>query len=670
MRAAGGLILLVSLALGALGLPGLAGELAVYPWLGLFPGLALSAWLAPRERPFVRTALAFAISPLVSTAAGWLLVRAGLTLGAAAWILSAAGALAWAAALLRPRATAWPARPLPAGAKAWAVATGIVLLAVPALNPYLYVRGDSWLHGGIVMELAERGFPPQDARMAGIPLNYVWFFNLFVALLMKLRNQDPFRFMFLLNAANGFATVALVARIAHRLWNDRRAPAAAAALLTLGLNAGSYLLWPLYLVRVWGGSVRGWTRLAQLAGGVEPGTARIIYSLRAPFAEMVSFLDKLLVGTGLNFSYLQMTLFLWAMLDWLEDRRGRTLVWLAASAAGMMFFHSVVGLSAIPLAMAVLGLAWLMRARWGWLPPRGMLAAAAGAAAAGVAVSLPYMRSITAGWQPARAGFHHQFLQLNPTLPWTLLTACFFPLWFARRPLAESWAARRSAPLLLAAFALSMAVFACVVHLPEENQIKFVYEFFTPCVLLAAPAFAEWVARGWREARAATAVMLLACFAVPALLTLHGYLVDPTGRWRAELHPRPGEAALYRWMRERTPGDAVVVDRDFRDLAMVRARRRLFLGTDQPPELAAFPRQELLRRQRVMADVFGGLVRPDSTVAGLRALGAPILVLYRAEDPQGVAAPWRRLVEAAPGSRLVYDSGGYRVVRLSPRGAT
>jgi hypothetical protein len=669
MRVAGALILLVAIALGSLWLPGLAGQLAVYPWLGLFPGLALAHGLAPRERLFTKIAIAFALSPPISCMAGWLLVRAGLGFGAGALLISVAGGLACAGSLLARRPTS-PDPPLPVGAKAWAIATGVALIAVPALNPYLYLRSDAWLHGGIVMELLERGFPPQDPRMAGIPLNYVWFFNLFVALLTGLRNQDPFRFMFLFNGATGFATVALVALIAGRLWKDRRAPVAAAALLTLGLNAGAYLLWPLNLGRAWAGSVRGLAEVLRQLKGIEFGTVGVLYSLNAPFSEMVSFLDKLLVGTALGFGYLEMTLFLWAVLSWLEDRRRSALAWVAVSGAGMMFFHSVVGLSVIPLALIVLSLAWLMQPRWSWLPPRGALAAVAGAAAAGAAVALPYLRSITAGWHPDRAGFQLRFLEFNPTLPWTLLTACFFPLWFARRPVAEAWAARRTPQILLAAFAGTMAIFASAVHLPEGNAVKFVYEFFTACVPLATPAFVEWVARGWRERRVVTVTVLFACFAVPTLLTLHGYLVDPTGQTRAELHPRPGEEAVYRWMRDQTPRDAVVVDRDFRDLAMVLGRRRLFLGTTQPPDLAAFPAREMQRRQRVMADLFGPLSRVDSTVAGLRSTGAPTYVLYRPEDPPLTTTPWQRLMEAAPGSRLVYDSGGYRVVQLSPRSAS
>jgi hypothetical protein len=209
-----------------------------------------------------------------------------------------------------------------------------------------------------------------------------------------------------------------------------------------------------------------------------------------------------------------------------------------------------------------------------------------------------------------------------------------------------------------------MAVFACFVHLPERNAVKFVYQFFVPCVILAAPALAASAQRLWRTRRG-LAMALASLFVVPFVLTVQGYLADSSGNTRIQLQERAGEADLYAWLRAGTPVDAVLVDRGYRDVISVRARRRLFLGTDQRPELAAFPAPEMKRRQRIMTDLYGPFAAPDSTVAGLRVLHRPIYVLYRPEDSGAAESPWQRLVEAAPGSRLVYDLHGYHVVRLS-----
>jgi len=657
------LLLAAAAGLGFLPVPGIAGEVLTYPWLGVLPGLALTSWLLARDPASVRWTVAVAIAPLVASLAGWLLVSGGVGFAAAARATAIASGLVAAAGLARAR-PAGSGAGVPRAVLLWSLGLGLLLFAIPCLNPYLFIRGDSWVHGGIVMELLERGFPPEDARMAGLRLNYVWFFNLFIALLAGLRDQDPFPFMALFNAANGFATVALAGLAAYRLWNSTRAAFAAAAMLTLGLNAGAFLLWPLRLVLALRGEVRGWDEVLLQIRTLKLGTARVIYDLHAPFTEMVSFLDKLLVGTALNYAYLMLVLMLWALLLALGDRRRAAWPLLLLSAAGMMLFHSVVGLSVLPVTIAALALAALVRARAPWLPAPGRLAAAGAALAAGAIATLPYMRSITSGWSPEKAGFQHRYLQFNDNMPWTLATSCFFACVALRAPLRAAWREHRPLPIVLAVAAAGLAAFACIVHLPYGNSVKFVFEFFTLAVVLSAPGVASMAEGLWRRRRGA-ALALASLFVIPFALTVHGYLADPTGRTRAELHPRPGENEVYRWLRHQTPVDAVLVDRDFRDLIAVRARRRLFLGTEHRPELAAFPAPELYRRRRVMADLYGGLLTPDSTVAGLKSLGRSIYVLYRPEDPAPVPEPWARLVDAAAGSSVVYDRDGYHVVRLA-----
>jgi hypothetical protein len=656
------------LALTLVPLPGPLNPLVGYVWLGVIPGLALSAVLTPRVDLLTRAGLALALSPVVSAAAGWALIHFGAGVGAAARAIAIVGALGAAAAFgIRWRREPNEPVTVPRSAVAWAATLAAILIAIPLLNPFILVRSDSWLHGGIVMELLTRGMPPEDPRMAGLGLNYVWFFNLFIALLTGWRGQDPFFFMTLFNAATGFATVALVAVIAQRLWNRAQATLGAVALLTLGLNAGAYLLWPLILVKLVVGKVQGGDEFARIAADFAPGTTRILYSLSAPFAEMVSFLDKLTEGTALAFAYLQMIVFLWAMVRWFGDRRRDALAVAACAAAGMMFFHSVVGLSVLPVGLAVLAIAWLGRSRWPWLPRRAEVLALGAATLAGLVIALPYTRSITAGWAPEKSGLAHHFLSFNTLFPWTLATSCCFPLWFARRPLLAAWRERRMPHLLLAAFAALMIGFACVVNLPERNFVKFVFECFVPLVLLGAPAFVDFVGHLWRTRRGVAAVALPLLFAVPTLATIHGDLADPERLTSPRLRSSSGETAMDDWIQGSTPPEAVFVDRGFRDLLMVKARRRLYLGTDLPPERAAFPVSEMRARQHTMADLYGTLADSVTTVERLRALGRPIYVLYRPGDSTGVDFPWQRLLEAAPGSTLSYEQAGFRIVKVSLR---
>jgi len=661
------LLLLLLAGLGATGwMPGLAGEILVYPLLGVIPGWVLAASLLPGAARSLRIAVALALAPLVTCVLGWLLVAMGTSFVRAAWVIAGAGWVVMLGHLVRT----WRSERnadldrLPAAAVAWALGLALVLLLVPVINPYIFIRGDSWIHGGIVTELRQHGFPPEDARMAGVRLSYVWFFNFFIALLASVHDGNLFHFMTLSNVACAFATVLLAAQIARRVWRSPEAATATAVLLTLGLNAGAFLLWPLNLARAAFGKVRGWSEALRLLHGIEFGSARIIYSLGAPFAEPLSFLDKLLVGTAVNLAYLHMTLYLWALIVWLEERRRSALVLLTFAAAGTMFFHSVVGLSVLPVSAGLLVLTWLARSRFAWLPERGASLAALVATLAGMALTAPYMRSITAGWAPEKAGFRHRFLQFEPSIPWTIATACAFVLVWSLPAVRRGWDDRRPLPVLLAAWAAAMIGFACAVDLPYGNTVKFVYEIFTPCAVLASPVALERF-DALKTGRRLRGALVALCFLVPTLLTLHGYLVDPTGRTREELHPVAGEDRLYAWMRRDTSPEAVMVDAGFRDLIAVKGARRLYLGTTQAPDLAAFPAPEMARRRAVMQDLYGALPQPDSTVARLRALGRPLYVLYRPNDTLAVASPWRRLLAATGPGSDVYDRDGFHVVRVA-----
>ncbi len=241
------MLLLGLVTLTGLGLRGIPGAIASYPALGVFPGMALAVLLGWRWSRTRRWLIGITLSPLVSAAAGWMLMSAGVPLPLAARALALASFAAWALLeALRARhdePAADEAEPLPALVKRWSLGLAALVALPPLLNPFVRVHGDGWVHAGLVWELAVRGLPPQDPRFAGLPLNYVWFYNLFVALFTGLPGaHDPFVIMAILNVI----TIALIARFAYYLgyavWRDRDAAAGSALLLTLGFNAGAWLL--------------------------------------------------------------------------------------------------------------------------------------------------------------------------------------------------------------------------------------------------------------------------------------------------------------------------------------------------------------------------------------------------------------------------------------------
>jgi hypothetical protein len=318
----------------------------------------------------------------------------------------------------------------------------------------------------------------------------------------------------LFDAANAFATVGLAGLLGLAVWRASAAAGGAVALLILGLNAGAYLLWPATLLKALTGQVQGWPEAGRQLGRLasDLGTLRIVYHLAAPFAYMVSFLDKFLAGTALSYAYLLMMLYLWSLLVWLRGGRTTLLAWAALATAGMLFFHGVVGLSVAPVALATLALAFALRLRCAWLPSPGRLLAAAAATLVGAGLAVPYTLSITSGWASERSGLHHSYLSPGVVMPWTIVTACAFALWFSRRPLARLREERRPEVAIVALFLGGMTLFACLVRLPDFNEAKFVYQVFVPAVLLAAPAFLTWVQDFWRRGRVRAACVIVLVF--------------------------------------------------------------------------------------------------------------------------------------------------------------
>ena len=194
---------LAALGVAGLWLPGVPGAIALFPLLGIAPGLLLAEAVPMRSGSIARWALALAASPLLSCVLAWALLQAGLPLPVAARVVALGallsfGALAWVRAR---RAAAEPAEEGARFAATLAILAGFTIAFVMLVNPWIRVRGAAWVHGGIVWQILERGIPPEDPRFAGLSLQYVWLYNFFVAMLCSLEGGDPFVFMSLATAA-------------------------------------------------------------------------------------------------------------------------------------------------------------------------------------------------------------------------------------------------------------------------------------------------------------------------------------------------------------------------------------------------------------------------------------------------------------------------------------
>ncbi len=669
-------------ALGAAGLflPGPAGDVASFVWLGVFPGLAWVRLLLPGAPAATRWTLGVVLAPFAASVFGWALLQAGQPLPAAARIVAIGSWLLFAGGEARTLVATTPGPADAPGSRApwaWSLAAAAFVALPLATSEWVRVRSDTWVHAGIAWEIAERGVWPEDPRFAGQPLSYVWFYNLFVALAGALRAEPrPFTTMATANVVWMGAQVWLAWQLAWLVWREPRAARPALPLILTGLNAGALVLWPLWFLRAFRGEVQGAAEVARIWYGAAWDRTDVLYQLGAPFAWMVNPWDKFTIGTALGYAYLLLLVTLWAGGRWLaaagEERppgappAWRWLLVAACAAAGTMLFHSVVGLSAIPVGLAACAaLALLGARRRDLVEPRRALALAA-ALAAGLALTLPYFLAMAGAWEADRAGFRHDYLRPGWQMPWTLLTACGLTAWAAVAGTRRSFAERRVAGVWLVAWAAAMLGFALIFHLPESNEVKFVWQVFAPLAILGGAGLAGMLA-SWRArlGRAGAALAAGVAFVLPSALLLYGFLADPSAATAPETRRGPGERELYAWVRRATPTGAVFVDHRARDVLLVEGRRRLLAGTPHGPERSAFPAAELARRRSVMDDLYGPAARLDEDAALLGGLGAPIYVLYRHEDFPG-AAPWAAL--EADGARFerVYTTATHRVYRLRP----
>ncbi len=670
---------LLALAVAGLLAPGLPGQLGSYVWLGVFPGMAMVRLLLPRAGTMTRWTVGVALSPLVSALFAVALLAGGLDLQTGARLIGLAGWILFAGGEARASAPAEAEDAPPFDPWVWWACLGAVaFVAIPPLaNAWIRVRSDGWVHGALVWEIVHHGIPPVDPRFIGMPLNYVWFYNLFIAQLTSLRGQDPFTFMAIMNGVDIGLVVWLVWQLGWAVWGERRAARGGVLLLLLGLNAGAYLLWPLRLARVWTGEVRGWAEVQRLIAGIRLDSTDVLYELNAPFTHMVQFFDKFTLGTPIGYAWLMMLLHFLALARWLASGNGRWLVVSAFAAAGMQLFHGVVGMSVVPVTTGAVVLTVLLSRRLPWLPARGRLVWFALATLAGFLACTPYSRAISKGWDAHKTGVAHSFLHFTGVMPWTLLTACGIALAFTLPAVRRLLREERALAAWLAVWVSGMTLFAVFVHLPEGNEHKFVWPIFSVLAILGGASWSPAMEMMRRRAGAiGLAVAFAVLFLVPPALTLRGYVLDPGGRSSEALSPRPGEEALYRWLRDSTSTDVVVIDNLSRDLVNVLGQRRLLAGTVFGPERAAFPAAELARRRALTNDLYGAVADLDGDLASLdsvrtqaRGLHAvtDILAIYRPGDSARNGTPWRRL-EAAAGerARLCYDRDGFRVYRLVP----
>jgi hypothetical protein len=398
------------------------------------------------------------------------------------------------------------------------------------------------------------------------------------------------------------------------------------------------------------GEVRGAAELREIFA-----LAPLTPERSALFTQVLSssdfFLRKFLVGTAVSWCFLFVLVAADAALRVARFARFPDGLVLLVAAAGSFLFHVIVGgASMAALALGVLASLLLRRAA----PVSGLVVLVL--VATGLAACLPYFRSVTAVKEADSLFPLGINLRSWASLVPTLLGAGLLALPFVRR----SWREARGALALHLGWLGAACLYALFARLPGPNQFdKPALVVYLPLALTAGLALPGlWHGLAGRPGRRTLFVAFLVLFLLPDnALRYASYLTErPPGPLSAE------ETALYRWIAEATPRDAVFLDSADRVDVLLRGPRAQYWGKQAYAEQWGYSREELARRRGLRDALYAPGDFDRALLAPLGALGRPAFVVVREEDAPGAAD---RLAARGDLFRRVFREGGFHVFRVT-----
>ena len=536
-------------------------------------GLRLSerVLLASALAPFALAAPALLLALIVHLPVDWCLWQSEfIWIVAALWPRSrpAAGQAAAPPEPLPERGHGFPSIAALTSALLAAVLVAGVSLSVPMVRTW----SDAWFHAGATVEIVRRGVPPQDPNFAGVPFYYPWAYHFILALLGTAARLSPFHVMALANAWAAFVTVLAAAQLAYRAFG-RGAAAWAGPIALLGLNPVGWLYWVAHGAV---GETRGLpAMIAQLAStnGAAMGLSHIFPPSHA------SMLNRFWTGTALTPAIALGVAAAWSVARAL-DRPSR-LAWIRTLLLALALFaihpaYAAFAVASIGLAVAACGLADVRQgAGLGLLSALG-LATVAGAA---------WIRAC--GVPGAITTVH---LGLYTRNLWSLLLSVG-PWWVVAAPgFVVAWRGGPAGRFTVAAAAGAVAMAAAVV-LPEHNTDKLFYLAWVSLAPLAAAGAVAWSDRLRLPAVARLTLLTGLILPTAGLYTIGtasdrrspGVLIRGDTPAARQLPLATGqENGGYRFMRERLPVDAVMIEMPrptVNEPIPVLGERRVFCGS-------------------------------------------------------------------------------------------
>jgi hypothetical protein len=503
------------------------------------------------------------------------------------------------------------------------------------LNPFLLAHSDALVHVPMVGEILDHGIPPLEPRLPHEPIRYPWFYHLFAAALVKLTGLSVFRALGLCNVVNALVFPYLIARITSFFTKKRLHLITTPLFAISGLGSASWILWPVSLLRVFRGDVRGREELARIIGGIDLNSYQVVHFLTPHWMLVTNVIDKLLVITPFTYA---INLFLLVFLLVLRTATQKKIPFKAAFTivfciTGVFFMHVVTGTVLILTAAGggLLMLADRLLRRQNGSPKYVTLAIPALALLAGI-IGLPYFMSLTGG------GGERILLGNYLTFgfrSFATLCAPFVGLFFIVRPLLR-YAARAAGPqcTMLATWLIALLIISLCIRLPGQNQVKFISLFFMLLIVPVSIVLVEWLASSTGARRIGAATWLALLFLVPPLLTARGYLVEKpeTEALKNAYAPSSGRMQLYDWIRTGTAPGSVIMELNTQNFTPLFGHRHTFIPFAQLDEVLGYTGERFQRYKVMYRELFSEETFPEASIEELRGVGCDIYVIVWAED--------------------------------------
>ena len=459
-------------------------------------------------------------------------------------------------------------------------AAGAVVIGAYLANRYLLVYTDAWHHASVTYEILDRGIPPLEPRFPDVAIRYMWIYHLFQAVFLERSGLDIYSVLAIFNVVTAFVFPYLVARLTALLTGNRRYILATPIFAFAGLQSASWILWPVFILQSLFGEVRGMEGIVHSLRGIEFNGAKVIYFLTPPFTWLMNMMDKFLTITAMSYA---LSLFLFSFIAVIagfssgRSRLGDALV-LFVAMIGCFLFHVVIGLSLIIAAVGAGILLYLYeRVKLRSSPPLFQWLGVPAVAAAAFAAALPYFVSLTGGAGSGTIIRDH--LHFGYTNLFTTVAPLIVLLPFSLRAIRDIVRTDERPFRILMLWVACLFILGIFADLPGIAENKIVFPIFMLLVLPVSWRIVDGLAAAGRVRRALLSVWILVLFAVPPVLTVRGFVLERPDQPQFEKRYRLTEAErdVYRWIRENTGSDAVMIEENTYNLMPVYARRRNFI---------------------------------------------------------------------------------------------